>query len=213
MARRLLKAALVGATPRGLERLLADVLEDVGFVLEIVERSEDAEIVFALVAREDVVATVCGLRQRGIRRIIALLSVHDDRVSRRAIDAGANICFALDSGVERLSFHVLALMAGSMPTGKPSDIFRLGPRAREVMQELRVFAAREREPTYQIRGDAEDRLEAATAADYAGRLPRPFRFGLKGRLQTTAMRLDSLAVERLERAIQTDLNGRVGRVA
>ena len=211
--RRLLKAALLGSTPSGFERLLADLLEDVGLTLEVVPRPEEADVAFPLVQRDDVVATVCGLKQRGVRRILALLSVRDDRIARRALDAGANVCYALDGPVERLSFLVLTLLANSTPPARPADLFRLGARAREVLQELRVFAAREREPTYQIRGDAEQRLETATAADYGGRLPRPFRLGLKGRLVTTSMRLDPLAVERLERAIQADLSGRVGRVA
>jgi hypothetical protein len=213
VARRLLRVALIGATPLGLERLLADVLEDVGLALEIVARPEQADVVFPLIQRDDVVATICALKQRGVGRIVALLSVRDDRVARRAVDAGANVCFALDTPLDRLSFHVLALLASSTPKATTAGIFRLGARAREVLQELRVFAAREREPSYHIKGDAEERLERAIRADHGKSLPRPFRLGLQGRLQTTAMRLDVLAVERLERAIHADLDNELGRVA
>jgi hypothetical protein len=117
---RSMKAALVGAMPDGLDRLLADVLEDVGLTLEIVVRPEDADVTFPLVARDDVVASICHLKQRGVRRILALLSVRDDRVAHRALDAGANACHALDGPVERLSFLVLSLLANSIPTARPS---------------------------------------------------------------------------------------------
>ena len=139
--------------------------------------------------------------------------MRDGRVARRALDAGANLCFALDGPVERLSFLVLSLLANSTPAAKPADLFRLGARTREVLQELRVFAARQREPTYRLPGDAEDRLQSAIRTDYGRARPRPFRFGINGRLETTAMRLDALAVERLERAIQADIEGGLGRVA
>jgi len=213
VARRLLKASLIGATPLGLERLLADVLEDCGLALEIVARPEDADVVLPLIQRGDVVATICGLKQRGIDRILALLSVHDDRLARRAIDAGASVCFSLDAPLERLSFLVLTLLADSTPAVKPAGPFRLRARAREVLQELRVFSARQRTPIYRLPGDAEDRLQSAIREDFGERLPRPFRLGLKGRRETASMRLDSLAVERLERAIHADLNEELGRVA
>jgi hypothetical protein len=99
-----------------------------------------------------------------------------------------------------------------MPAAKPADLFRLGARTREVLQELRVFAQRQREPPYRLPGDAEDRLQSAIRADHGKSRPRPFRFGINGRLETTAMRLDSLAVERLERAIQADVDGEFGYV-
>lgn len=208
-----MKAALIGVVPDGLDRLLADVLEDVGLTFELVAQPEDADVAFLLVERNDVVAAICRLKQRGVRRILALQSMHDDRVARRALDAGANACYALDGPVDQLSFVVLSLLANAMPAAKPADLFRLGARAREVLQEFRVFAARRREPTYQLPGEAEDRLQAAIRADYGKARPRPFRFGINGRLETTAMRLDALAVERLERAIQADIDGEVGRVA
>lgn len=211
--RRLVKAALVGATQLGLERLLADVLDDVGLALEIVPRPEHAELAFAIVRADDVVSTICRLKQRGVGHVVALLAVRDPRVARRALDAGANVCFALDGPVQQLSFDVLALVASAAPPPRAAGSFRLGARAREIMQELRVFAARERNPTYRIRGDAEERLESAVRRDYGQRLPRPFRLGLRGRLETTAMHLDALAVERLERAIHADLDGELGRVA
>ncbi|HEY2749621.1 MAG TPA: hypothetical protein VGL86_33605 [Polyangia bacterium] len=211
VARRSLKAALIGAVPQGLDRLLADVLEDVGLTLEIVERPEEADVAFPLVTRDDVVATICHLKQRGIRRILALLSVRDDRVARRALDAGANVCYALDGPVDRLSFLVLTLLANSTPAAKPADLFRLGARVREVLQELRVFAARQREPAYRISTEAEDRLQSAIRADYGRARPRPFRLGINGRLETTLMRLDYLAVERIERAIQADIESELGR--
>lgn len=199
--------------PLGLERLLGDVLEDVGLALELVARPEHADIVFALVRADDVVSTICQLKQAGVARLVALLSVRDPRVGRRALDSGANVCFALDGPVEQLSFDVLALLAKAAPTPRIGGSFRLGARTRELMQELRVFAARERQPTYRIGIDAEQRLEAAIQRDYGRRPPRPFRLGLRGRLETTAMRLDALAVERLERAIHADLDDELGRVA
>lgn len=213
VARRHLKAALVGAAPSGFDRLLADVLEDVGLTLELVARPEDADVAFPLVQRDDVVATICGLKQRGVGLILAVLSVRDDRVARRAIDAGANVCHTLDSPVERLGFLVLTLLASSTKPARPVDQLRLGARAREVLHELRVFAARAAEPTYRIYGDAEKRLESAVRADYGRARPRPFRFGICARLETTLMRLDAIAVERLERAIDADLAGDLGRVA
>jgi hypothetical protein len=207
-----LRAALVGQTPSGLERLLEDVLDEVGVRLELVASPEEAEIAFALVRREDVVSTICSLKQLGIPRIVALLAVRDDRLSRRAIDAGAHVCYSLDAPVERLSFLVLTLLGDSQAVAKP-PLFRLGPRGREVVQELRVFAARQRDAVYRIYADSEKRLELAIRGDYGRRLPRPFRLGVNGRLEATLMRLDSFAIERLERAIDADVEGELGRVA
>jgi len=212
VARRVVKAAVVGSTPDGLERLLEDVLDEVGIRLEISPAPDEAEIVFALVRREDVVATICGLKQRGAQRIMALLPVRDDRVARRAIDAGAHACYSLDAPVERLSFLALTVLADSKQEPRP-PLFRLGARGREVVQELRVFAARQPDATYRLYRDAEERLESAIRGDYGRRVPRPFRFGLHARLETTLMRLDALAVERLERAIDLDLAEELGRVA
>jgi hypothetical protein len=157
------------------------------------------------------VATICALKQRA-ERIVAILAVRDDRVARRAIDAGAHACYSLDAPVERLSFLVLTMLVDNKARPKV-PLFRLGARTREVLQELRVFAARQRDPLYCIYRDAEPRLEAAIRADFGRYLPRPFRFGVAGRRETTLMRLDPLAVERLERAIEADIAAGVGRVA
>ena len=203
----------MGTTQPGLKRLLADVLDDVGLGFESETRPEHADLVFALVRADDVVSRICHLKQAGVPRVVALLAVRDARVARRALDAGASVCFALDSPVEQLGFDVLALVAAAAPTARGAGSFRLDARARELLQELRVFAARERNPTYRIRSDAEQRLETAIGSDFGPRAPRPFRLGLRGRLETTSMRLDALAIERLERAIHADLDGDLGRVA
>lgn len=213
MGRRLVKVLLAGDVPRGLERLLADVLEDAGLTLELVPRAGDAELVFAVLGREPAVGTLVGLRQEGARRLLALLPMHDDRAARRALEAGADLCFALDTPLERLGVAISGLLAGPAPPRQAGDAFALGPRARRVLGELRAFARRQPTPIYRIAADAERRLEAAIRADGGGRRARPFRLGERARLEVARMRLDVLAVERLERAVEADLDGDLGRVA
>lgn len=213
MGRRLVKALLVGDVPRGLERLLADVLEDAGLTLELVPGAGEAELVFAVFGREQAAATLFTLRQKGARRVLALLPMQDNRAARRALEAGADLCFALDAPLERLGVAILALLAGPAPPKREGGAFALGPRARRVLRELRAFSRRQPAPIYRVELDAERRLEAAIRADCARRPLRPFRFGVRARLEVALMRLDVLATERLERAVDADLDGDLGRVA
>ena len=142
-------------------------------------------------------------------------------MARRAVSLGAHACFALDTPLQHLSFTVLCVLREGKRGGprasatrrEPRPPFSLGAGARQVLSELRRLALPDRYPTYWIRTDAERRLELAVRADFASRLPSPFRLGIHARLETALMRLDPFAIERLERAIQADLDAAVGEVA
>lgn len=211
MAERVVTAALLGHAPPGLGRLLGDLMRDGGLRLELIADVTVADIVFAVVGRHDVVATICNIRKLGAERIVAVQPIRDDHAARRALDCGASVCVALDAPLDQLSFSILSLLA--CPTRAAALAFRLGPHARFAVNDLRAFSSRRSPPVYRIPDDAERRLEAATVRDWGRRLPRPFRLGGHGRREVGAMQLDLLAVERLERAIQADLDADVGRVA
>jgi hypothetical protein len=203
---RRIRAAVVGESAPGLERLLSDVLGELDLSVQLVATVREAEIVFAVVTAENVVATIVTARSAG-GEVIALLPISDDRVSRRALDCGARACYALDSPLQRLSFLLMAVLMdlpASATAARYTTLFRLGSNARDEIAHLRAISVGAF-PAFPMARDAEARLELAIRADVGRAPPRPFRFGACGMLEVTLMRLDRASIERLETAIEKDL--------
>ena len=98
----------------GLEALVADVFEDLGISTESATDPAAADVVFALVDRASVVSSICNARRCGRAPVIAILSVRDDRLSKRATDSGASAFFSLDTPVDQLKFAVIKALGAQL---------------------------------------------------------------------------------------------------
>jgi hypothetical protein len=211
MNRRRIRAAMVGDSEPGLERLLADVMAETDLDLVLEGAADSTEIVFAVVTRGDVVSVIQEVRKHAPNApIIALISIRDDRLARRTIDCGAQACWSLDTGLDLLRFQLVTQLgaqrrASPVSTFDSADLFVLGPRARAVVADLRGSALPHAYPRRAVGRDAEERLEAALRADFGHSPPSPFRIGIYARLELTLMRLDAAAIDQVEQAIQADL--------
>jgi hypothetical protein len=200
------RAWLLGRPTSGLERLLSDVAGEVGLALAFVAPESGADVVFAVVSPGDVVSVLYVARRNGTAPIIALLAVGDERLARRAVDCGAQACWALDTSLDLLRFHLLTLVASPAPQpASARSAFRLGRHARRLMEALRRSSTADGYPASAITPDAERRLEVAMRLDLKREVPRPFRLGVRARLELSLMRLAGTAIERIEQAVVADL--------
>jgi hypothetical protein len=98
-ARWKIRVVIVGTTDDSLRALLQDVLE-----VELLEGAPNPELVLAVVGPRDPfrVLVAAQVAARHQAPIIAILPFDDERLSRRALVAGARFCWPLDGSLQRL---------------------------------------------------------------------------------------------------------------
>jgi hypothetical protein len=190
-------------------------MRELGMELELCSLASRPQLVFAVVSRDDVVEVVCRAKRAAPAPLVAILSIGDERLARRAVDAGAQACWSLDTPLELLEFHLLSLLSSGATTvteNRSAPIFVLGTRARAVLVDLRERSRANLYPRQRVPPDAESRLESAIRAD-AARQRSPFEFGIHARLELTLMRLEPHDIARLAQAIEADVVHTANRVA
>ena len=99
----------VGTIEDSLQSLLEDVLE-----VEIVNVARDPDLVFAIIGPRDPfrVLAAAQVAARHQAPIIAILPIADERLSRRALVAGARFCWPLDGSLQSLRAAFLDVLPG-----------------------------------------------------------------------------------------------------
>lgn len=102
---RKLRVSFVGAFDLALRTLLLEVLE--------FEAAEPPQLVFAMVGPLDPFRVLRAARALGPSDvpIIAILSLADDQLARRAVLAGARSCWPLDTSLELLRAQIAEAVA------------------------------------------------------------------------------------------------------
>jgi len=103
------RAVLVGSVDASLRALLEDVLE-----IEFVHAEHCPDLVFAIVGLRDAFRVLAAAQEAARQRapIVAILPIADERLSRRALLAGARFCWPLDGSLHSLR----AALARVIPT-------------------------------------------------------------------------------------------------
>lgn len=105
-----IRVVLVGWVDEELRSLFKDALD-----IELVEPDQAPDLVFAVIALRDPFRTLASAQAAGGPRtpIIAILPIADERLSRRALVAGAQFCWPLDGSLQTLR----ATLLGMVPDG------------------------------------------------------------------------------------------------
>lgn len=107
--RRQVRVVFVGPTDDPLRALLEDALE-----VEWVTAEANPEVVLAVVGPHDPFRVLASAQRvaAGKSPIIAILPIADERLSRRALLAGAHACWPLDGSLKTLREAVLDAVDG-----------------------------------------------------------------------------------------------------
>jgi len=107
------RTVFVGGADEPLRGLLGDVFAEMGFALQRVPPWQPSpHLVLAAVHARDVARVLAAAHDlAGGAPILALLPFSDDRLARRALEAGAHAWYALDTPLRFLREEIAALLA------------------------------------------------------------------------------------------------------